>query len=250
MSLLTALLLLLAGLAVGATSIGGIVVVPVLTEMAGVPIREAIAASSFGFLFTGAAAVFLQAITARTTGSKSPPPFGRLYGAALAGAALGALTLSWLPPTLVRSVIAALAVLSGVVAMSRSGPAWTPEAIQYPQRSSTLIALGAVVGCASAWSGTGGPVLLLPILMLARVPTALSIEMAQGVQLPIAAAATAVNILNGTLNFQLGMLLGVLLLFGWGVGRILSRHLPVFVLRQLIAWGITAVGLWYGWQSF
>ncbi len=250
MSLLTALLLLLAGLAVGATSIGGIVVVPVLTELAGVPVQEAIAASSFGFLFTGAAAIFLQGNTARITRSKSLPPFSRLYGAALVGAALGALTLSWLPPTLARGVIAALAVLSGVVAMSRSEPASTPGAVQYPQRPSTLIAFGVVVGCASAWSGTGGPVLLLPILMLARVPTALSIEMAQGIQLPIAVAATAVNILKGTLNFELGLQLGMLLLFGWGVGRLLSRRLPLAVLRQMIAWGITAVGLWYGWQSF
>ena len=250
MSLLTALLVLLAGLVVGATSIGGIVVVPVLTELAGVPLQEAIAASSFGFLFTGAAAIFLQGIAAPVTRSKSPPPFARLYGAALIGAALGALTLSWLPPALARSVIAALAVLSGLVAMSRSEPAWTPGAAQYPQRTSILITLGVVVGCASAWSGTGGPVLLLPILMLARVPMALSIELAQGIQLPIAAAATAVNILKGTLNFQFGLQLGMLLLFGWAVGRILSRRLPLFVLRQLIAWVITAVGLWYGWQSF
>ena len=250
MSLLTALLLLLAGLAVGATSIGGIVVVPVLTELARVPLQEAIAASSFGFLFTGAAAVFLQGIAARNSGSESQSSFGGLYGAALAGAALGALTLTWLPPVLARSIIAALAVLSGVVALSRTEPARISGAMQYPQRTSTLITLGVVVGCASAWSGTGGPVLLLPILMLARMPTVPAIEMAQGIQLPIAAAATAVNILNGTLNFQLGLQLGLLLLSGWAVGRILSRRLSVIVLRQLIAWGITAVGLWYGWQSF
>ena len=42
----------------------------------------------------------------------------------------------------------------------------------------------------------------------------------------------------------------LLLLFSWAVGRILSRRLPRFVLRQLIAWVITAVGLWYGRQSF
>ena len=37
----------------------------------------------------------------------------------------------------------------------------------------------------------------------------------------------------------------LLLLFSWAVGRILSRRLPLFVLRQLNAWVITAVGRWY-----
>ena len=46
------------------------------------------------------------------------------------------------------------------------------------------------------------------------------------------------------------LLLLLLRLFRWAVGRILSRRLPRFVLRQLIAWVITAVGPWYGRQSF
>ena len=52
MTLIAALLVVLAGLAVGATSIGGILLVPALTVAADVPVHAAIAASNFSFLFT------------------------------------------------------------------------------------------------------------------------------------------------------------------------------------------------------
>ena len=249
MSLAAALILFLAGLAVGATSIGGILVVPVMTELAAVPIQAAIAASSCAFLFTGVAAVGLQAMTARTARSDAPLPI-RLYLAALGGAAIGALTLAWLPSVMMRGVIAALALLSGLMTLYGTAPAAPADARAQPLPAAWTLAMGLAVGCASAWSGTGGPLVLLPILMLARAPTLASIEMAQGIQLPIAAAATTVNIVNGALNLQLGLLLGGLLLAGWGIGRKLSRRLPVAVLRRLVACGITTVGLWYGWQLF
>ncbi|MFY9512526.1 MAG: hypothetical protein WAQ05_16280, partial [Rubrivivax sp.] len=56
MSAAVLLALLVAGLAVGATSIGGVLVVPALTDWGGITPERAIAASSFAFAFTGAAA--------------------------------------------------------------------------------------------------------------------------------------------------------------------------------------------------
>ena len=53
---LAALGVLLAGLAIGATSIGGVFVVPVLGALAQVEPQRAVAATSLGFAFTGAAA--------------------------------------------------------------------------------------------------------------------------------------------------------------------------------------------------
>ena len=245
MNLAAVLLVLLAGAAVGATSIGGILVVPVLTTIAGVPVREAIAASNFSFLFTGAAAIVLQRLLPR----EALPSMRLVYGAALLGAALGALTLAWLPVALVRLGVAALAIFSGVMALRPSRPGINADTGQLPTRGWTLMAVGAGVGCASAWSGTGGPVLLLPILMLLRVPTALAIAMAQGIQLPIAGSTALVNIASGQLDLRLGLLLGAVVLLGWGVGWWLARRIAVLALRRALAFGLIAVGLAYGWQS-
>lgn len=245
MNLAAALMVLCAGLAVGATSIGGILVVPTLTSVAGIPVHEAIAAANFGFLFTGAAAVWLQRSSAPDAQSHSISRPGAFYLAAFTGAALGAFTLGWLPAAMVRALVAAVAILSGSVALVGMRPA---AATTLAPRMVTLIGLG--VGCASAWSGTGGPVLLLPVLILARMPLALAISLAQGVQLPIAGAATLVNVAAGRLDPQFGLMLGLLLVVGWAVGRRFARNLSMRVMQRVVAVSLISVGLGFGWQTF
>lgn len=244
MTLIAALLVVLAGLAVGATSIGGILVVPTLTVAADVPVHAAIAASNFSFLFTGAAAIALQRAASR---SAQPPLIG-LYMAALAGAALGALTLQWLPSSMIRAVVAVLAVLSGGMALVQAKHGDASATARGWMRGPVMLALGAAVGCGSAWSGTGGPMLLLPVLIFARVPTTLAIAMAQGIQLPIAGAASAVNLLSGQLDLRIGLMLGALLMLGWVAGFAIARRVPAAALRRLLAFALIAVGLAYGWQ--
>lgn len=233
MLMLAALGVLLAGLAIGATSIGGVLVVPVLGTLAQVDPGRAVAAASLGFAFTGAAAWWL-----------GPRPAGggslALDGFALAGAALGALTLAWLPAGGVRLTVGLIALGSGLYALfGREGS----RAHRLPALA--LVLLGLVVGCLSAWSGTGGPVVLLPLLALLGVPAALGVDAAQRVQLPVALAATAVNLAAGRLDIALGLGIGVLVLAGWFAGRWVAQLLPVPRLRQAVALALIATGLAY-----
>jgi uncharacterized membrane protein YfcA len=244
MTVAVALVVLFAGLATGATSIGGILVVPALTSVGAVPVREAIAAANFSFAFTGMAAIALQRAAPPSSGAV--PPW-TLYGAVLAGAMAGAITLPWLPLALSRSAVAVLAVLSGAMSL-RAAPAGMAAGAR--QQVPAPVLTGLVVGCVSAWSGTGGPILLLPILLFARVAAPLAVLAGQGVQLPIAGATTAVNLWSGQLNLMLGLALGALILGGYLAGWLLSRRLPVALLRPLLAWGLIIVGLWYGWRTF
>lgn len=234
MLILAALGVLLAGLAIGATSIGGVLVVPVLGTLAQVDPGRAVAAASLGFAFTGAAAWWL--------GPRDASGSSRLAldGCALAGAALGALTLAWLPAGGVRLTVGLIALGSGLYALF--GRARHRDT---PLPAVALALLGLVVGCLSAWSGTGGPVVLLPLLALLGVPAAMGVDAAQRVQLPVALAATAVNFAAGRLDIVLGLGIGVLVLAGWAGGRWLARRLPVPKLRQAVALALIATGLAY-----
>jgi uncharacterized protein len=258
---LAALLVLLCGVAVGATSIGGVLVVPVLTSMADVATERAVAASSLGFAFTGAAAW-----ATRPSGSAAGHGWA-LGGGALVGAALGALTLAWLPGSAVRLAVGLLAIGSGVFALSGARPLRSREGPLGGQRAqrvwwqaigrgrhaslaagsggAALLVLGAVVGCASAWSGTGGPVVLLPLLALLGWPALHAVEAAQRVQLPVAVSATAMNALAGRLDVVLGLVIGVLVLAGWAAGRALGQRLPVRRLQQTLAVALIVAGLFY-----
>ncbi|GGX15701.1 hypothetical protein GCM10007242_22840 [Pigmentiphaga litoralis] len=275
MSALVLALIVVAGLAVGATSIGGILVVPVLTTLAGLPVAQAVPASTFGFLFTGIAAmVWLRRRQAREAAGidaaagngagvlaadrtrprapgaalTGPQPMA-LYGWALLGAALGALTLQWLPSTAAQLGVAALAIVSGcqtLLARKARAEGAMPAALH---GRAAVAALGLVVGCGSAWSGTGGPVILLPLLMCVGAPTRLSIAWAQGIQLPIALSATAVNLATGQLDLRLGLVLGALLVLGWVAGTAIAARMPTRVLKVGVAVALIAVGLAYCLRS-
>lgn len=230
---LAALGVLLAGLAIGATSIGGVLVVPVLGAFAGIDPARAVAAASLGFLFTGAAAWWTRPRAA----AASPLT---LDLCALAGAAAGALTLAWLPFAGLRAAVGLIALGSGLYALvgrERQRAAALPTPV--------LAMLGLVVGCLSAWSGTGGPVVLLPLLALLGVPALAGVATAQRIQLPVALAATAVHAAAGRLDIPLGLAIGVLVLAGWTAGRRLAAAWPVHRLRQTVAVALIATGLAY-----
>lgn len=239
MTALAALIVLLGGVAIGATSIGGVVVVPALTSLGNVAADRAVAAASFGFAFAGVAA-FLTRRRPAPAGD-APPAFGwaAVAGAGV-GAAAGAATLAWLPARAVALVVALLAIGSGLHALlGRSGLR------QRALPAVRLPLLGLVVGALSAWSGTGGPVVLLPLLALLGWPPLQAVDAAQRVQLPVAAAATLVNLAAGRLDATLGATIGALVLGGWLLGRFAAGRLPVQRLRQAVAVALVATGLAY-----
>jgi len=235
---LAALLVLLGGVAIGATSIGGVVVVPALSGLGGVATERAVAAASFGFAFAGIAAFLVRQPPAPPTEGPTPD-FGwpAVLGAG-AGAALGAATLAWLPGRAVALVVALLAIGSGLHALL--GGHGTRQRLPGPV---ALTLLGLVVGALSAWSGTGGPVVLLPLLALLGWPATRAVEAAQRVQLPVAAAATLVNFAAGRLDAWLGAAIGALVLAGWALGRHLARRMPVQRLRQAVALALIGTGV-------
>ncbi|HEX6267072.1 MAG TPA: sulfite exporter TauE/SafE family protein, partial [Burkholderiales bacterium] len=182
--------------------------VPVLTQ-AGVPLERAIAASLLGFLVAGLYAAFVHLRRARL----EMQPVIMLCVAAAAGAAFGASTLDRLPAGAVRLFIALLCLASGVNALVSRRPADT-----HIPSSRMLGGLGLAVGYASAISGTGGPVTLIPLLLALRTPAMAAVALGLAAQLPIALSATMVYGMEGRLDPALGATLGVLLVAGTYAG--------------------------------
>jgi uncharacterized membrane protein YfcA len=233
---------LLAGLLGGLTGIGGVIVVPALTEFARVPVGAAIATTMFAFNFSGPLAAYVTLRRVRL----GLPPVAVLCVAAGIGSLVGTLTLEWLPSTMVRLFVAAAAAASG----------W--HALVKPDRSSAsarlpglglLALLGLAVGWGSAVSGTGGPVMLIPILLALGVPTATSVGLGLAAHLPIVAMASVTNAWAGRIDYALGIMLGALLVIGtlggtWLSGRQSGRQLTLSVAVALIA-----VGAWYAYTT-
>jgi len=230
----------LAGAAIGTTSIGGVLVVPALSSLLGVPLPEAIAASSLAFLVTGAYALTGSASGALSHLRRDAP----LMLTALLGAGAGAALTAWAPGDAVRSWIGLLALASGAHALWRLHRPDPRADHPWPDLGGQ-VALGLGVGLGSALSGTGGPVMLLPILMLMRRPLSRAIVAAQVIQMPIAIAASATHALAGRLDWRLGATIAVALLLGAWAGRRLARRANPRPLQAATAAVLLATGAWF-----
>lgn len=235
-------LVLLAGLAIGATSIGGVLVVPALTAVAGLPLPQAIAATSLAFLIVGGWTLRQLWRQRRAL----PGGLPALLLAALAGAVAGAWLVPHVPAGWVQGWVGALALASGVYGWLTAARAVDGHR-RWPA-AAALAALGLVVGIGSALSGTGGPVLLLPLLLLAGLPAAPSVLAALAVQVPIALSSTLTHGLLGTLErpqVWLGLALGALLVTGASLGVALARRFSPRGLRRVTALVLVLTGVWF-----
>jgi uncharacterized membrane protein YfcA len=217
-----------------------VLLVPVLTQAAGVPLDRAVAASLLGFLVAGAYAAFVHLRRARL----ELEPVVILCVAAAAGAASGAATLDWLPAAAVRLFIALLCLASGAHALAVK----SSRKRSIPSMA-TLGVLGALVGYASAISGTGGPVTLIPLLLAIGTPAGAAVALGLAAQLPIALSATAVYAVQGRIDLPLGATLGVLLVAGTYVGARLSARLSGRSLTVAVALTLVAVGVLFGYAT-
>jgi hypothetical protein len=106
-----------------------------------------------------------------------------------------------------------------------------------------LVLLGFLMGFGSALTGTGGPVLLVPVLMLMNVQALTAIAVSQPVQVPIAAAAAIGFGLFGEIDLLLGTMLGVIQSIGVIIGARIAHAAKPDQLRRIVAIALVAVAI-------
>lgn len=235
------LLIALAGLAIGATAIGGVLVVPALHRWMGLDMADAMALSSQAFFWTGAWA--LWGLPGR--GLALIRTHALLLSVALLGSVLGVWLSGQVPAPWLRSWVGALALISGGYGLWRvSGQGGAGGNAQAWPNAAVQAVLGLLVGIGSALSGTGGPVMLLPLLMLLRCDFARSVQVALVIQVPIAAAATATHAAADRLDLAWGLALALVLMAAAETGRRLSRRLSQRALQSATAVLLVGTGVW------
>jgi uncharacterized membrane protein YfcA len=157
------------------------------------------------------------------------------------GALVGAASNVALAPEVLTAVIAVALAAAAVRALTLRGTATSSAGRDLS--SWAMLAIGVAVGFGSALTGTGGPVLLIPIMLLAGGGVVMTIATSQPIQLPIALAATVAFLAYGELDWDLGLVLGLAQVAGVVVGARLGHRLPAEALRNLVgmALGVSAL---------
>ncbi|AXB42286.1 sulfite exporter TauE/SafE family protein [Amycolatopsis albispora] len=222
------------GLLIGAVGVGGVLLPPALVHLGGFDVHAAAATSSWAFLFTGVVGTLAYA-----RHESMPWPLARrlALGAAPAAAA-GALVNGLVSPLVVWLVLGSITLGAGAHRLfGRTGG----ERTSLP--AAAALATGAVVGFGSALTGTGGPVLLVPVLMLLGVAPLPAVAAGQLIQVPLAAFAVLGYSATGSVHYGLGAVLGVVAAAAVVAGARFARRLPPERLRQVSASILVAVGL-------
>lgn len=227
---------LAAGLLIGCAGIGGVILVPLLSYAGSVEIHNAIAGAMFAYLISGTIGTIVYA----REGSIRWDLAAAMWLGAMPAALAGALAASILPTTLLEFCIGILTAASGVHALIK--PAEQDRASGQSLSRSVLTSVGAVTGFLSALTGTGGPLVLIPILLWLRLPVLTAIGLAQAIQLPIAALATGGNTYTGTLDLSMGLAIGAGISFGTWAGGRLAHRLPQATLRTIVSVLLILVG--------
>ncbi len=232
-----ALLGLFSGLMIGCIGVGGVILVPSLWFFAGTPLPIGISAATFAYILSGLVGT---TVFAREKSIDWPMVAWLCLGAAPT-AFLGGLTVQSADPRILQACIGILTLGSGVNALWPKNPEKHRERLHVSR--ALLLPVGAVVGFFSALSGTGGPMILVPILIMMNLPVLLAVGLSQAIQLPIATAGTFGNLMHGQLDWSLGATLAVALTFGSWVGATIAHRVPRKFLYRFVAVVLLAVGL-------
>jgi uncharacterized protein len=224
------------GTAIGATGIGGVLLVPILTLALGIDVRHAIAAALLSFLPSCLVAVALYA----RRGSIPWREAWLLCLAALPAAWFGARAATVAPASLLEAAIGVLLLAGGLYALRTPRSALTRRVALAPV---TLLALGGGTGFVSAMTGAGGAVMLLPLLLLLDTPVLAAIGLGQAIAIPIAGLASLVNLAAGLVDLSLAAGLAAALVLGIAIGTPIAHALPQRLLRRLLGLVVVLAGM-------
>ncbi len=221
------------GIAVGATGIGGVLLVPILTLLLGIDVKRAIAAVLLSYLPSCIVAVVLY-------GRRGSIPWREaklICVAALPTAWLGAHAVQHAPAIVLELAIGVLLIAGGVYS-------FMPSRTRETRRLSVpvLLALGGGTGFLAALTGAGGAFVLLPALLLLDMPVLPAIGLGMVIALPVAGLASVANIAAGMLDAWLAATLGAALTVGIAIGTPIAHALPQRLLRRLLGSAVLIAG--------
>ncbi len=222
------------GFLIGLIGIGGVLLTPALVHLFGRDIHEAVSLSLASFVLAGA----IAAVRAGSGELRLRTGDWMFLGTIIPGAFIGAVAARWIPGAPLSLIVSACVAFAGLSCLRNQASGG--DTILSP---GMLASVGAATGVLSAISGTGGPLICLPLLLWKGMDVRRALLLAQVAQLPVAGTATLVNGSNGAVDFVAAGILSLAIVAGMLAGVSASRRIETHVLRTSVAWCLVAVGL-------
>lgn len=226
------------GFLIGAVGVGGILLIPALVALAGLTPHQASATALFTFLFTG----LLGTVLFQRRGSIDWRQAATVCAGAMIFSYLGAMASSVVEDTSLMRVIAALIIFAGayVFIPAKKELPVAKNATRFP----LLIAIGATAGFGSGFSGAGGPLFSVPLMMVSGFSPLLTIGTSQVLQIVSAMSGSIANLRYGDIQWSLVTWITIGELVGVVVGARLAHAMDSRTLKRGAGLICLTVGSW------
>jgi uncharacterized protein len=220
------------GILIGAVGIGGILLIPALTAIAGLGMHEAMATALFTFIFTG--------ITGTAMFQRRGSIDWRITMPVCLGAVLFAFIGAWVNslsrPASLGLILAGIIIFAGVYTLVAWRGLQKPVFdSRRPQQQVLLWIIGSVAGFGSGLTGVGGPALSVPLMVLFGFPALASIGASQVIQIIAALSGTLGNLQYGTINFRIAAAVTLLEIAGVFFGARIVHAVNAESLKRAVA---------------
>jgi hypothetical protein len=218
---------LVAGLMVGLTSIGGVLVLPGLVMVLGLSPYAAIPAAMVSFIPPATIALLMV----HRRGQLDLRAGAAVWLGAIPGAFAGAALLPWVPVAALLWAIAAMLAFSAARVFARPP---VPGAAGKSVSGRHLTLMGLFVGAVSALTGTGGPITLMPILGWRGVEPQRAVMLCKAITLPITIFASLGYTYGLDLDWRLVCVLSLSATLGVVLGTAIAPRIRVPALARII----------------
>lgn len=230
----------LIGVLIGATAVGGVILIPLINYLGGIPIHNAMATGLFTFFFTGlTATIIFQRYGSMNWAVTLPVSLGSLITAYI-GARVNALTGA-----------SALYIILGLIVTASSLYSLLPlrrsnllDKLEPRRQALVLFVLGLAAGFLCGLTGVGGGPIALPLMLMVGCNPLATIGTGQVLQVVISVSGSASNIANGFVDFSMAWWIALLEVLGIFLGVRVAHKLPIPTLKKAVAGLSLAVGIY------
>ncbi|HYA21200.1 MAG TPA: sulfite exporter TauE/SafE family protein [Burkholderiales bacterium] len=240
MILLLAAVAIVVGFFIGAVGVGGILLIPPLVWLGGLSIHEAAASALLSFLATGMLGTWLF----QRRGSIDWKMAAPICIGAIAFSYLGAMVNSIVEARQLALIIAIIIIFAGAYILLPSRRIGErPRDGRGAAQQALLLSVGAVAGFGAGFSGAGGPLFSVPIMLLLRFVPLATIGASQVLQIVVSISGTIGNLQYGSVNFVVVGWITLFELIGVAIGTRAAHAVSPAVLRRMAASLCIALGL-------
>lgn len=217
------------GLLIGTVGVGGVLMISFLAVFGGLTIHQAAATSLFSFLFPGILGTWLYQRHGSIDWNITLPVCAAAVVFGFCGAALAARV----DPRPLAIAIALVIVGAGVYVLLPARPASGLRGGTGWREKSLLASVGAAAGFGSGFSGAGGPVFAVPLMVILGYVPLTAVAASQVLQIVAAVSGSIENLRHGFVDWRTATVISVFELAGVVAGVRLAHVASALVLRRL-----------------